>query len=53
MDEINAQAETFTVTQVNEFFKDVATTKKYTAEQAVAIEESIKRAQAAGKIIQG
>lgn len=51
--EINAQAETFTVSQVNQFFKDVATTKKYTPEQATAIEDSIKRAQAANKIIQG
>ena len=51
--QINAQAETFTVTQVNEFFKDVATTKKYTAEQAAAIETQITAAQAAGKIIQG
>lgn len=51
--EINAQAETFTVTQVNQFFTDVATTKKYTAEQAKAIEDSILKAQAAGKIIQG
>lgn len=51
--EINAQAETFRVSEVNQFFKDVATTRKYTPEQAADIENRIKAAQAAGKIIQG
>ena len=50
---INAQTETFTVSQVNKFFKDAATTNKYTAEEATAIEKKIIAAQAAGKIIQG
>lgn len=50
---ISEQAESFTLTQVNQFFTDVATTKKYTAEEAAAIEKSIQKAQAAGKIIQG
>ena len=51
--EINAQAETFTQSQVTQFFNDVATTKKYSAEQAGAIEKQIMAAQTAGKIIQG
>lgn len=51
--EINAQAETFTQSQVTAFFTEVATTAKYSAEQAAAIEQSIIAAQAAGKIIPG
>jgi hypothetical protein len=51
--EINAQAETFTQSQVDQFFKDAATTKKYSAEQAQAIEKSIIAAHAAGKVIPG
>ncbi len=51
--EINARAETFTHSQVTQFFTDVATTKKYTAEEAGSIEKSILAAQAAGKIIPG
>jgi hypothetical protein len=51
--EINANTESFTSTQVNEFFKDVATTKKYSAEEAAAIEKKIIAADAAGKIIPG
>lgn len=50
---INAQAETFTQSQVTQFFNDVATTKKYSAEQAAAIEKQIIAAQAAGKIVPG
>jgi hypothetical protein len=51
--EINAQAQTFTASQVDRFFKDFATTKKYSAEEGQAIEKQIIAAQAAGKIIPG
>lgn len=51
--EINAKAETFTLSQVNEFFKEVATGKKYSAEDADAITKQIMAAQDAGKILQG
>lgn len=51
--ELNAQAETFTASQVTQFFTDCATTDKYTAEEAAAIEKSIMAAQNADKIIQG
>lgn len=52
MTEISANAETYTVSQVNQFYQDM-TKGKYTAEEFTAIEDSIKRAQQAGKIIQG
>jgi len=51
--EINAQAKTFTQSQVTQFFNDVATTNKYSAEDAKAVEMQIVAAQAAGKIIPG
>lgn len=51
--ELNAQAETFTSSQVTQFFTDCATTDKYTAEEAAAIEKSIMAAQVADKIIAG
>lgn len=51
--QVNAQSETYTLTQVNQFFVDVATGTKYTAEEASSIEKSILAAQNAGKIIQG
>lgn len=51
--ESNAQTETITLSQVNQFFKDRATSDKYSAEEAIDIENRIKAAQAAGKIIQG
>lgn len=52
IDEINANADTFTVTQVQQFYQD-RTKGKYSDEEFKAIEQSILRAQAAGKIIQG
>lgn len=53
IDSFNAQGTTFTLSQVNKFFKDVATGNKYTAEQAAAIEKQITAAHEAGKILQG
>ena len=51
--ELSNQTESFTLSQVNQFFKDVATTHKYSAEQASEIEGRIKAAQAAGNILPG
>lgn len=50
---ITEQTETFTLSQVNQFFKDIATTDKYTPEEAKVIEQKIIAAQAAGKILPG
>jgi len=51
--EINAQSETFKQSDVDKFFVEAATTKKYTAEEAKAIEIKIIAAHAAGKILPG
>jgi hypothetical protein len=51
--EANAKAMTYKLSEVTEFYKEVATGNKYTAEQAAAIEIQIQAAQAAGKIITG
>lgn len=50
--EINAQAGTFTLSQVNAFYAD-RTKGKYTPEEAASMERQIEAAHAAGKIIQG
>ena len=51
--DIGAQVDTFTVSQVNAIFKDIATTRKYTAAEAASLQDRIQRAQQAGKIIPG
>jgi len=53
IEEKNAMVRTFTRSEVNQFFKDVATTHKYTPEQARSIESQIIAAQGANKIIEG
>jgi len=50
--EITAGADTYTQSQVTQFYNDM-TKGKYSPEEFQAIEESIIRAQQAGKIIQG
>ena len=50
--ELKANAETYTLSQVNQFYQD-RTKGKYTDEEFKAIEQSILRAQDAGNIIQG
>jgi len=52
IDQIDSRTETFTVSQVNQFYKDSAT-GQYSPEEAAAIEQRIIAAQKAGKIIQG
>ncbi len=52
IEEISAQADTYTVSQVQRFYED-RTKGKYTDEEFKAIEQSIIRAQNAGKIIPG
>lgn len=51
--DVYANVETFTLSQVNQIFKDIATSKKYTKEQAADLESRISKAQQAGKIIPG
>jgi len=53
MDDINANVRSFTQSEVTQFYQDVATTKKYTPEQAADIENQIKAANLAGKIYVG
>lgn len=53
IEEVNAKAQTFTLSQVNEFYKEAATGNTYTPEQVSSIEKEIQAAQAAGKIIEG
>lgn len=52
IEEINANTETYTASQVQRFYQD-RTKGKYSDEEFKAIEQSILRAQAAGKITQG
>ena len=51
--EINAQTETFTKSQVDQFFKEAATGNKYSAEEVEIITQKMYAAQAAGKIVPG
>ncbi|HFD86868.1 MAG TPA: hypothetical protein ENJ35_04235 [Gammaproteobacteria bacterium] len=51
--ELSAQSQTFTVSQVTQFYIDVATGNKYTPERAAEIEKQILTAQSVGKIIEG
>lgn len=50
---LDDQVDTWKQSAVQQFFKDVATTSKYTPQEAKAIERQILAAQKAGKIIPG
>lgn len=52
IEDLGEKAESYTVSQVNQFFSDV-TKGVYTPEEAKAIETKIVAAQKAGKIVQG